>query len=103
MKATGLVSSLSKRILQEVETRWNSVHTMLASVLDMYDEVRSANAPHPRPCSTAGLTVLVLSLPCTSTSAPAAPRRAPIPPIRRRHPPSPPRLHERAVLRHVIN
>ncbi|KAE8738854.1 hypothetical protein FOCC_FOCC015658 [Frankliniella occidentalis] len=40
LKASGLASNLSKKVLQEVETRWNSLHTMLHSVLDMYDEIR---------------------------------------------------------------
>ncbi|KAK3911400.1 Transposable element Hobo transposase [Frankliniella fusca] len=39
LKASGLASTLSKKVLQEVETRWNSLHTMLVSVLEMYDEI----------------------------------------------------------------
>lgn len=40
LKQSGLSSRLSKKVLQECETRWNSVHTMLKSVLEVYDEVR---------------------------------------------------------------
>ncbi|KAK3931216.1 Transposable element Hobo transposase [Frankliniella fusca] len=39
LKSSGLASNLSKKVMQEVETRWNSIHTMLASVLDSYDEI----------------------------------------------------------------
>ena len=42
LKASGLAANLSKKVLQECETRWNSLHTMLTSVLEMYDEVRCA-------------------------------------------------------------
>ena len=38
LKASELAANISKKILQECETRWNSLHTMLTSVLGMYDE-----------------------------------------------------------------
>ena len=40
MKTSGHSQELEKRLLQEVETRWNSVHDMLKSLLDQFDEVR---------------------------------------------------------------
>ncbi|XP_034250235.1 uncharacterized protein LOC117650746 [Thrips palmi] len=39
LKASGLASSLSRKVIQECETRWNSMHSMLASVDLMYDEI----------------------------------------------------------------
>ncbi|KAK3917805.1 Transposable element Hobo transposase [Frankliniella fusca] len=48
LKSSGLASSLTKKVLQECETRWNSIQTMLHSVEDMYDEV-SATTLTPRP------------------------------------------------------
>ena len=44
MKQSGLVARLSKQVLQECETRWNSLHTMINSILDVYDEVRTMHA-----------------------------------------------------------
>ncbi|KAK3926013.1 Transposable element Hobo transposase [Frankliniella fusca] len=46
MKSTGLASLLKKRVMQEVETRWNSIHTMLFSVLESYDEIVAVLAQH---------------------------------------------------------
>ncbi|KAK3931211.1 Transposable element Hobo transposase, partial [Frankliniella fusca] len=46
LKATGLASHLSKKVLQEVDTRWNSLHTMLESVREMYDEIVAVLAEH---------------------------------------------------------
>ena len=59
-KASGLASSLSKKVLQQCETRWNSLHTMLASALGMYDEVCALDylpvAPQALPSSHLGFS-----------------------------------------------
>ncbi|KAK3912065.1 Transposable element Hobo transposase [Frankliniella fusca] len=47
LKSSGLASSLSKKVLQECETRWNSIHTMLQSVEDVYDEIVVVLAQQP--------------------------------------------------------
>lgn len=39
-KKSGLMQLLSKSLKQEVPTRWNSIHTMLSSVKESYDEVQ---------------------------------------------------------------
>ncbi|KAK3930856.1 Transposable element Hobo transposase [Frankliniella fusca] len=46
LKSTGLASLLQKKVLQEVDTRWNSIHTMLTSVLHSYDEIVGVLAEH---------------------------------------------------------
>ncbi|KAK3931916.1 Transposable element Hobo transposase, partial [Frankliniella fusca] len=46
LKSSGLAADLPKKVLQEVETRWNSLHTMLESVLDSYDEIHDLLTKH---------------------------------------------------------
>ncbi|KAK3929191.1 E3 SUMO-protein ligase ZBED1 [Frankliniella fusca] len=47
LKSTGLAASLTKKVLQECETRWNSLHTMLNSVEEMYDEIAALLGDKP--------------------------------------------------------
>lgn len=76
LKSSGLAAALSKKVLQECDTRWNSLHTMLSSVLDVYDKVRK-------------LRLAPLALSTVTRTAASVRRRRPPPQVRAARPPRP--------------
>lgn len=116
LKSSGLAAALSKKVLQECDTRWNSLHTMLSSVLDVYDKVRKLRLA-PLALSTVTRTAASVRRRrpppqvCTRRASPASHRRRHVPApalgagcptvaaasVRRRRPP--PRIHAPRVRR----